>query len=173
VHVSAHAQAANFRSAVVFRASRHCRYQRLAAQQPHDNRHFAPNGKTLGAIPINPNGRQRQLWGSAPALLRTCARHHSSCTPVEVQFTSAGCLNYPCRTPLAVSLISATTSFAQYKTFDRDSTYPSYSSRFGYPSYAGGESHEPTFGSAVQSLSAAYCRATIKVRRVIIQIVAQ
>jgi hypothetical protein len=21
-------------------------------------------------------------------------------TPVEVQFTSAGCLNYPCRTPL-------------------------------------------------------------------------
>jgi hypothetical protein len=26
-------------------------------------------------------------------------------TPVEVQFTSAGCLNYPCRTP-AIALIS-------------------------------------------------------------------
>jgi hypothetical protein len=33
--------------------------------------------------------------------LRACARHHSSCgiLPVEVQSTSAGCLNYPCRTP--------------------------------------------------------------------------
>jgi hypothetical protein len=25
-------------------------------------------------------------------------------TPVEVQFTSAGCLNYPCRTPLPACL---------------------------------------------------------------------
>jgi hypothetical protein len=25
-------------------------------------------------------------------------------TPVEVQFTSAGCLNYPCRTPDALAL---------------------------------------------------------------------
>jgi hypothetical protein len=39
---------------------------------------------------------------------------------------------------LAVSLISATPSFAQYKTFDLDSTYPSYSSEFGCASYAGG-----------------------------------
>jgi hypothetical protein len=23
-------------------------------------------------------------------------------TPVEVQFTSAGCLNYPCRTPVGI-----------------------------------------------------------------------
>ena len=26
------------------------------------------------------------------------------CTPVEAQFTSAGCLNYPCRTPAALAL---------------------------------------------------------------------
>ena len=60
---------------------------------------------------------------------------------------------------LAVSLISATPSFAkqyktfdqQYKTFDLDSTYPSYSSEFGFPSYAGAGLHEPTFGSSVQS----------------------
>jgi hypothetical protein len=53
---------------------------------------------------------------------------------------------------LAVSLISATPSFAQpYKAFDRDSTYPSYSSEFGFPSYAGAGLHEPTFGSSVQS----------------------
>jgi hypothetical protein len=49
-----------------------------------------------------PKGRLRQLLGSAPAPLRACARHHSSCVTVEVQFiTSAGCLNYPCRTPIA------------------------------------------------------------------------
>jgi hypothetical protein len=53
---------------------------------------------------------------------------------------------------LAVSLISATPSFArQYETFDRDSTYPSYSSSFGFPSYAGAGLQEPTFGSFVQS----------------------
>jgi hypothetical protein len=52
---------------------------------------------------------------------------------------------------LAVSLISATPSLArQYETFDRDSTYPSYSSAFGFPSYAGAGFNEPTFGS-VQS----------------------
>ena len=33
-------------------------------------------------------GRLHKLWGSAPAPLRACARH-----------PSAGCLNYPCRTP--------------------------------------------------------------------------
>ena len=26
-------------------------------------------------------------------------------TPVEVQFTSAGCLNYPCRTPVGLHLL--------------------------------------------------------------------
>jgi hypothetical protein len=58
---------------------------------------------------------------------------------------------------LAVSLISATPSFAQqyksfdqqYRTFDLDSTYPSYSSEFGFPSYAGA-GLQPTFGSSVQ-----------------------
>jgi uncharacterized caspase-like protein len=28
-------------------------------------------------------------------------------TPVEVQFTSAGCLNYPCRTPLGLVILDA------------------------------------------------------------------
>jgi hypothetical protein len=27
-------------------------------------------------------------------------------TPVEVQFTSAGCLNYPCRTPTEATLLA-------------------------------------------------------------------
>jgi hypothetical protein len=61
---------------------------------------------------------------------------------------------------LAVSLISAApSSFAQqyktfdqqYRNFDRDSTYPSYSSAFGFPSYAGAGLREPTFGLSVQS----------------------
>jgi hypothetical protein len=37
------------------RLPRH-QFQRLAAQQSGDNRHLALNGKTLGAIPINPDG---------------------------------------------------------------------------------------------------------------------
>jgi hypothetical protein len=49
---------------------------------------------------------------------------------------------------LAVGLISATPTFAQYKNFDLDSTYPSYSSAFGFSSYAGAGLHEPAFSSS-------------------------
>jgi hypothetical protein len=67
---------------------------------------------------------------------------------------------------LAVSLISATPSFAQqyetvaqqYKTFDVDSTYPSYSSEFWFSSYAGAGLHKPTFGSSLQSRRARQIR---------------
>src|SRR5262249_7272224 len=33
-----------------------------------------------------PKGQLRQLWGSAPALLRACARHHSSCVTLRLRF---------------------------------------------------------------------------------------
>jgi hypothetical protein len=48
-----------------------------------------------------PKGRLRQLWGErsgAPSGLRPSLFVMCN-TPVEVQFTSARCLNYPCRTP--------------------------------------------------------------------------
>jgi hypothetical protein len=32
-------------------------------------------------------------------------------TPVEVQFTSAGCLNYPCRTPVSSQLARVAWAF--------------------------------------------------------------
>jgi hypothetical protein len=33
-----------------------------------------------------PKGRLRQPWGSAPAPLRACARHHSSCATLRLRF---------------------------------------------------------------------------------------
>src|SRR6202051_209670 len=33
-----------------------------------------------------PKGRHRQLFGSAPAPLRACARHHSSCVTLRLRF---------------------------------------------------------------------------------------
>jgi sigma-70-like protein len=33
-----------------------------------------------------PKGRLRQLWGSAPAPLRACARHYSSCVTLRLRF---------------------------------------------------------------------------------------
>jgi hypothetical protein len=33
-----------------------------------------------------PKGRLRQLWESAPAPLRGCARHHSSCVTLRLRF---------------------------------------------------------------------------------------
>jgi hypothetical protein len=46
-------------------------------------------------------GRLRQLWVSASSDLRPSSLFMDN-TPVEVQFTPAGCLNYPCRTPRQV-----------------------------------------------------------------------
>src|SRR5207344_1697261 len=62
--------------------------------------------KRLGPFLSTPEG------APAPALGERCGApsglHPSSfvmwSTPVEVQFTSAGCLNYPCRTPLLIAL---------------------------------------------------------------------
>jgi len=54
------------------------RRRRSSAQQSRDDRDLALNGKALRIVD---------------------ARLIMSDTPVGVQFTSAGCLNYPCRTP--------------------------------------------------------------------------
>ena len=79
--------------------------QRLAAQQPRDDRDLALNGKALRTIPVDARrgtyasfgGALRRPFGARPSSLVMCN------TPVEVQFTSAGCLNYPCRTPISRS----------------------------------------------------------------------
>jgi hypothetical protein len=75
----------------------------LAAQQSRDNRHLALNRKPLGAIPVDARrGAPTSALGErsgAPSGLRPSSFVMCN-TPVEVQFmTSAGCLNYPCRTP--------------------------------------------------------------------------
>ena len=70
--------------------------QRLAAQQSRDDRDLALNGKALRTIPVDARrgtyasfgGALRRPFGRAPFITRQCN------TPVEVQFTSAGCLNY-------------------------------------------------------------------------------
>jgi hypothetical protein len=35
---------------------------------------------------VAPKGRLRQLWRSAPAPLRACTRHHSSCVTLRLRF---------------------------------------------------------------------------------------
>jgi hypothetical protein len=67
-------------------------------------------GVGQSALPLSEPRRYRdrahlEFVASQPCLLcgrQPCDAHHlrfTQCTPVEVQFTSAGCLNYPCRTP--------------------------------------------------------------------------
>src|SRR5215469_3964066 len=60
--------------------------------------------KRLGPFPSTPDGAPAPTLGErsgAPSGL--CPSSFVMCnTPVEVQFTSAGCLNYPCRTPLGI-----------------------------------------------------------------------
>src|SRR5580700_11335401 len=58
--------------------------------------------KRLGPFPSTPDGAPAPTLGErsgAPSGLRPSSFVICN-TPVEVQFTSAGCLNYPCRTPL-------------------------------------------------------------------------
>src|SRR5580704_10578707 len=57
--------------------------------------------KRLGPFPSTPDGAPAPTLGErsgAPSGLRPSSFVICN-TPVEVQFTSAGCLNYPCRTP--------------------------------------------------------------------------
>src|SRR4029077_18750765 len=57
--------------------------------------------KRLGLFPSTPEGTPTPVLGErsgAPSDLRPSSFFMGN-TPVEVQFTSAGCLNYPCRTP--------------------------------------------------------------------------
>src|SRR5262252_5479194 len=58
--------------------------------------------KRLGPFPSTPEGALAPTLGErsgAPSGLRPSSFVICN-TPVEVQFTSAGCLNYPCRTPV-------------------------------------------------------------------------
>ena len=96
---------------LLFRGGRICctvpghQFQRLAAQQSRDNRHLALNRKRLAPFPSTPEGAPTPALGErsgAPSGLRPSSFVICN-TPVEVQFTSAGCLNYPCRTPGAQS----------------------------------------------------------------------
>ena len=78
-------------------------FQRLAAQHSRHDRHLSLNGKALRAIPINARSGACASFGErsgAPSGLRPSSFVMAN-TPVEVQFTSAGCLNYPCRTSRA------------------------------------------------------------------------
>src|SRR5207344_1123602 len=57
--------------------------------------------KRFGPFPSTPEGAPAPALGErsgAPSGLRPSSFVICN-TPVEVQFTSAGCLNYPCRTP--------------------------------------------------------------------------
>src|SRR5580704_3218632 len=60
--------------------------------------------KRLGPFPSTPDGAPAPTLGErsgAPSGLRPSSFVICN-TPVEVQFTSAGCLNYPCRTPAQI-----------------------------------------------------------------------
>jgi hypothetical protein len=83
-------------------AGTHIGFQPFPVPTSRDNRHLALNGKTLRAIPVN---ARRGACASFGATLRRPSGLRPSLfviwnTPVEVQFTSGGCLNYPCRTPV-------------------------------------------------------------------------
>src|SRR6185312_1009446 len=72
---------------------------------PRNNRATTANlrltEKRFGPFPSTPEGAPTPALGEragAPSGLRPSSLVMSN-TPVEVQFTSAGCLNYPCRTP--------------------------------------------------------------------------
>jgi hypothetical protein len=68
----------------------------------------SPRGRTPGfKSQLSQVNHHRRLYQ-----VRACARHHSSCGPVEVQFTSAGYLNYPCRTPMRSATSSCSLSMA-------------------------------------------------------------
>jgi len=68
----------------------------IAGPEPHPKQrqsrararaYFALNGKTLEAIPaVARRGTYASFWGSAPALLRARARHHSSCVTLRLRF---------------------------------------------------------------------------------------
>jgi hypothetical protein len=67
----------------------------------------ALNGKALCNVTIDARSGAFASFGGkrsgAPSALRPSTFVMSD-TPVEVQFTSAGCLNYPCRTPIALTI---------------------------------------------------------------------
>src|SRR5258705_9736933 len=72
---------------------------------PPNNRATSANlrltEKRFGPFPSTSEAAPSPAWGErsgAPSGLRPSTFVMSD-TPVEVQFTSAGCLNYPCRTP--------------------------------------------------------------------------
>src|SRR3979409_33412 len=74
---------------------------------PRNNRattaHLRLTEKRFGPFPSTSEGAPAPALGErsgAPSGLRPSSFVMSD-TPVEVQFTSAGCLNYPCRTPQA------------------------------------------------------------------------
>ena len=58
-------------------------------QHPRRDQRRHQEGEPPPRTPINaasrPKGRLRQLWGSAPAPLRACALHHSSCVTLLVR----------------------------------------------------------------------------------------
>src|SRR5215207_2873439 len=63
---------------------------------------LAQNFPAEVSFPSTPDGAPSPALGErsgAPSGLRPSSFVMSD-TPVEVQFTSAGCLNYPCRTPI-------------------------------------------------------------------------
>src|SRR6478672_3824538 len=71
---------------------------------PRNNRATTANlrltEKRFGPFPSTPEGAPAPAWGErsgAPSGLRPSSFVMGN-TPVEVQFTSARCLNYPCRT---------------------------------------------------------------------------
>jgi hypothetical protein len=58
-------------------------------------------------LPSTPEGAPAPALGErsgAPSGLRPSSFVMCN-TPVEVQFSSAGCLNYPCRTPPSIALV--------------------------------------------------------------------
>jgi hypothetical protein len=108
--------------------------QRPAAQRSRDDRHLTLNRKTLRPVPIDARRGAFASFGSAPAPLRACALHHSSCLTFRLRFnfTSAGCLNYPCRTPA-----STTTKRFPFSTEWRDDQLEHRSGTLSSPSTRG------------------------------------
>src|SRR5262245_30589927 len=83
--------------------------------------------KRLGPLPSTPEGAPPPALGErsgAPSGLRPSSFVMSD-TPVAVQFTSAGCLNYPCRTPVAVGVgMSATRLRCALRQTPSSGVYP-------------------------------------------------
>src|SRR5271169_6731254 len=87
----------------------------ISSSRSSRSRSFRAVEKRLGPFPSMPEGAPTSALGErsgAPSGLRPSSFVMCN-TPVEVQFTSAGCLNYPCRTPeeLQAALVEFATRY--------------------------------------------------------------